>query len=238
MLTPATVDVQTLFTDILLPLAAAIGLGGAIGLEREFHGRPAGLRTHIIVCLATTMAMLVSMELFRHVPHQGPDSPLRVDPSRIAAGIFTGIGFLGAGAIMKLKSSHRGLTTAACIWFVAGLGVAIGTGAYALAIAGTLLAIGVLMLLARLEHHLRPETYREIIVVAARSDGLLERMAETVAGLGMVIQSHEFEEEVEKGLIRAVFSVRFRRAHLGEEVLRRLRALPGVRTIGWRNVAT
>jgi putative Mg2+ transporter-C (MgtC) family protein len=233
----AIVDAQMLFSDVLLPLAAATVLGGAIGLEREFHGRPAGLRTHIIVCLGSTMIMLVSMQLYHLFPTMGMTS--RPDPGRIAAGILTGIGFLGAGAIMKLKSTNRGLTTAACIWFVAALGIVVGVGAYALAVAGTILALGVLMLLARLEHHLGADTYRELILVAARADDLLDRVTTVLTELGITVQAHEFEEEIEKNQIRAIFSVRYRRGGVSEEVLlRRLRALPGVRTIGWRTAAT
>lgn len=231
----AMIDADVFLGDVLLPLVAALVLGGVIGLEREFHGRAAGLRTHIMVCLGTTMAMVVPMQLYHILP---TDSSLRVDPGRMAAGIMTGIGFIGAGAVMNRRSATRGLTTAACIWFVAALGIVVGVKAYALAAAGTLLALGVLMLLAQFEHHLRPDTYREILLVAKCSEGLLDRAGAVIAELGMAVQSQEFEEEIEKGQVRAVFRVRFRRAHLGEEALRRLRELPGVKTIGWRMVAT
>jgi len=224
--------------ESIVRMLLAVALGGAIGLEREQHGRSAGLRTHIMVCLGTTMAMVVSMQLYRLLPATMADSALRVDPTRIAAGILTGIGFIGAGAIMKLKSSTRGLTTAACIWFVAALGVVIGVGAYPTAAAGTLLALGVLMLLTRFEHRLRPNTYREIIVVAAQSDELFAQVKAVFDGLGMTVQSYEYEDELEKRQIRAVFNVKFPRAHLGEETLRRLREIPGVRVVGWRAVAT
>lgn len=230
---------QEFVAEILLPLLAAAILGGAIGLEREFHGRPAGLRTHIMVCLGSAMVMLVSTRLQTLLPTLTPDSALRVDPGRIAAGIVTGIGFLGAGAIMKLKSTHRGLTTAACIWFVAALGVVVGVRAYAMGVAGTLLALAVLMLLTRVEGAMRPDTYREIVVVAARSEDLLQRVRAALAGLGMTVQSSEFEEEIERNQVRMVLNVRFRRGGVSEDaVLRHLRELPGVRTLGWRTVAT
>jgi len=237
MLVSAMVDGDVFFGDILLPLLAACLLGGAIGLERELRGRPAGFRTHIMVCLGATMAMLVSMHLQRFL-NASDASPVRFDPGRTAAGILTGIGFIGAGAVMKLKSSNRGLTTAACIWFVAALGVVVGAGQYALAIAATLSALAVLLLLSRLEEVLRPHWYRELIVVATRSDDLFPRVKEVLAELGMTVQSYELEEEIEKNQIRALFSVRFPRAHLGEEMARRLREVPGVRTIIWRPVAT
>lgn len=240
MLPLAVLTSQGLVLDqMVVPLALAAGLSGLIGLERELHGRAAGLRTHIMVCLGTTMAMVVSMQLYQRLP---AESSLRVDPSRIAAGVLTGIGFLGAGAIMKLKSTHRGLTTAACIWFVASLGIAIGAGAYALAIVSTLLALLVLLLLARLEHRLHADTYREITLVAECGDGaeeVVQRAHETIERQGMHVQSREFDESIEQRRIHATFNVRFRRGLASEQVVfRRLRELPGVKSIGWRNVAT
>ncbi len=237
MLWAATVTAEAAFPgEVLLPLALATVLSGLIGLERELHGRAAGLRTHIMVCLGTTMAMLVSMALCRNL---SAGSGWRPDPGRIAAGVLTGIGFLGAGAIVKLKSTHRGLTTAACIWFVASLGVVIGAGAYALAVGGTLMALAVLLILKVLEHQVRPDVYREIVVVGNRADDLLARARQTIVGMGLAILSEEFEDEIEKGIVRAVFSVRFRRGLQSEEVvLRHLRELPGVKSITWRTVAS
>jgi len=240
MPTLAMVDADVFFGDILLPLAVAVLLGGAIGLERELHGRAAGLRTHIMVCLGTTMAIVVSMELYRRLP---AESMLRLDPGRIAAGVLTGIGFIGAGAIMKLKSMHRGLTTAACIWFVAALGIAIGAGAYSMAFAGTLLALLVLMVLSRLEHRLHPDAYREIVFEAdcgeEGAERVVERARETVERQGMRVQSQEFDDDLERCRVRATFNVRFRRGLASEQVVfRHLRELPGVKLVGWRNVAT
>ena len=100
-------------------LLLAILLGGAIGLERESRGRPAGLRTHILVCLGATIIMIASTRMGELTQALSPASRIQVDPGRIAAGIVTGIGFLGAGAIIRIGDLVRGLTTAGCIWFVA-----------------------------------------------------------------------------------------------------------------------
>ncbi len=239
MLALAIVDADVFFGDIVLPLVASVVLGGLIGLERELHGRAAGLRTHIMVCLGTTLAMLISMALHSRLP---ADSSLRVDPSRIAAGVLTGVGFLGAGAIIKLKSMHRGLTTAACIWFVAALGIVIGAGACTLAVAGTLAALAVLMLLAAFEHRMHADAYRELHLAAECETGaeaMVTRAREIIERNGMQVQSQEFDEELERRQVRVVFSVRFRRGLASEEVVfRHLREMPGVKSIGWRNVAT
>ncbi len=113
--------------DMLLRLLAAVGAGACIGYERSFHGRPAGLRTHVLVCLASSVLMLVTVYEDQWV-HLVGDS--RLDPTRMAQGIMTGIGFLGAGVIVKEGMNVRGLTTAASIWITAAIGVLAGVGLF------------------------------------------------------------------------------------------------------------
>jgi putative Mg2+ transporter-C (MgtC) family protein len=128
-----------------LRLILAILLGGVIGLERESAQKPAGLRTNILVCLGTTIFILITLMAFEEYP-QSP-----VDITRIAAGIITGIGFLGAGTILRTETGIQGLTSAATIWLVCGIGMAIGMGYYALALVGAFLGFAVLRLLPLLE---------------------------------------------------------------------------------------
>ena len=114
-------------------------LGGLIGVEREMHGKPAGFRTHVLICMGATMFALLSIFI--------GDSPAsNVDISRIAAGIVTGIGFLAAGTIFMDKDKVRGLTTAADIWVLAAIGMAVGFGFYFFAAAGTAIALAVLVI--------------------------------------------------------------------------------------------
>src|SRR5512143_2193375 len=113
--------------DILARLLVATFAGGLIGLERTYHGRPAGFRTHTLVCTASSLLMLLTVyqwELLKGVPLE----TVRVDPTRMAQGIMTGIGFLGAGVIMKEGLTVRGLTTAASIWVTAAIGILVGIG--------------------------------------------------------------------------------------------------------------
>lgn len=131
--------------EIGLRLILAVLLGGLIGIEREAAHKPAGLRTNILVCLGTTVFILISLKAFE----DNPKSP--VDITRIAAGIITGIGFLGAGTILRTGRNVQGLTSAATIWFVCGIGMATGMGYYALAIVSALLGFIILKLLAVLE---------------------------------------------------------------------------------------
>lgn len=152
-----------------LPLLYALILGGVIGLEREFSGRPAGLRTHVLVCISSTMLIMMSHQLGTHGFDEA-NGRFVFDPNRMAAGIVTGIGFLGAATVLRAGDILRGLTTAACIWFVAGLGIVLGNEEYALAIVGTGTALVVLTVLNRLTVFIRPVLYRRLLVVHSRPD--------------------------------------------------------------------
>ncbi len=121
--------------EMTLRLAAAVILGAAIGYEREITGRPAGLRTHLIIALASATFMLVSTQ-FVFFQHYTKGNPIAVDTSRIAASVVTGVGFLGAGAILRTGIGVQGLTTAASLWLVAALGIAAG-GRHALSRGGS-----------------------------------------------------------------------------------------------------
>jgi putative Mg2+ transporter-C (MgtC) family protein len=148
--------------EILLRLAVAAGLGAAVGLERELRERQAGLRTHLLVCVGAALFTLVSAYAFTGV---------RVDPTRIAAQVVTGIGFLGAGAIIRQGLSIRGLTTAATLWLVAAIGMAAGAGYYAAALittAGALVTLGPLRIIAwHGTRRFRPAVERLLVEVPA-----------------------------------------------------------------------
>lgn len=150
----------------VVPLVLAVVLGGAIGLERELSGRPAGLRTHILVCLSSTLLILVSRAVTPPAGVLGDAGSVVFDPNRMGAGIVTGIGFLGAATVLRSGDVLRGLTTAACIWFVAGLGIVLGTHQFALAIVGTAIVLLVLTVVNRLASLIRPLVYRRLIVIA------------------------------------------------------------------------
>ena len=135
---------------IIFGLFSSAILGGIIGLEREQKGSDAGLRTHVLVCLGSCLIMQVSIRVFELYKDVGT-----VDPSRIAAGVITGIGFLGAGAIMRSTHSIKGLTTAASVWVAAGIGLAAGCGFYSGAIATTVITFFVLNALGKFEKYVK-----------------------------------------------------------------------------------
>ena len=130
-------------------LLVAMFLGGLIGMERQTRGRSAGLRTNILVCLGSA-AIIVAFQKLSLEFSMGAESAIRMDPARAAAGVITGIGFLGAGTIVKSQDFVRGLTTAASIWVVSAVGVTVGLGEYVIAVVLTLLVLFSLYALHRL----------------------------------------------------------------------------------------
>jgi len=138
--------------SIIIRLTLSVVLGGLIGLERQLHRRTAGLRTHILVCLGSCLIMLTSLFIFDIYKDKVP-----LDPARIAAGVITGIGFLGAGAIIQERASVRGLTTAASLWVVAGIGLAVGCGFYLASIFTAVLSLIVLLFLRQFENKILGE---------------------------------------------------------------------------------
>ena len=163
----------TEFLDIFGKFGLAVLLAGILGLERQLKGRAAGLRTHVLVCLGSTLAMIVSDYVALQWGQGG--APIWLDRGRIAAGIITGVGFLGAGAIMTVANEQRGLTTAAMLWFVAALGIAIGLGYYMLAICATCFAYAVVRGMKYLERYI--PAYESYFLTVRLPRGL-ERMDE------------------------------------------------------------
>lgn len=154
---------------VLGRLLWALLAGCIIGLERSLHGRPAGLRTHALVCMASTLLMLLTVyqwELLKGMPLE----TIRVDPTRMAQGVMTGIGFLGAGVIMKEKLTIRGLTTAASIWMTAAVGIIIGMGFLAPALYATALTLIVLSVLGWTERRLPTRRYARLTVSFKQHD--------------------------------------------------------------------
>lgn len=150
--------IDTELFPIILHLLIAWAVGSVIGLERSFHGRPAGFRTHALVCVTSALLMMVTTYQWQWLG-SAPLETVQTDPTRMAQGIMTGIGFLGAGVIFKEGLSVRGLTTAASIWITAGLGILIGVGFYFPAFVGTAIAIGTLSIFRLVENRLPTHVY-------------------------------------------------------------------------------
>ncbi len=154
-------------------LLASVGAGGLIGFERSFRGRPAGFRTHTLVCLASAVLMLVTVFEWQWVQARTMDT-IRMDPTRMAQGIMTGIGFLGAGVIFKEALSVRGLTTAASIWVTAAIGILIGVGFYFPAAVTTVLVLFVLSVFQWIEARMPVQNYARLDLAVPRDAAMDE----------------------------------------------------------------
>lgn len=184
-------------THIARLLLAAF-LGGLIGFERDVHGRPAGLRTNLLVSMGSAIFVILSEYISLAGPPIGEGMVSTNDPARIAAQVVTGIGFLGAGAIIKEGLTIRGLTTAACLWIVAGIGMAAGAGYYSVAIAATFISLASLIGLSYFEKFYPKDSYRKLTITTT-SDADVSKIIDTVKNKYLKIILFNFERNYDTG---------------------------------------
>ena len=171
--------------EIIFKLALACVLGALIGLERESLNRPAGLRTYTLVCVGSALAMIVSIDIYMQYYQT-----VNADPGRIAAQVISGIGFLGAGTIMREGASVRGLTTAAGLWVVACIGLAVGAGLYIPAVATTILILFVLIYFIRFEQFFTGmREYKGLVIVVEDRPGQVGNIGSILGDMGVLIKN-------------------------------------------------
>ncbi|HHV16342.1 MAG TPA: MgtC/SapB family protein [Gelria sp.] len=171
--------------EIIFKLALACILGALIGLERESLNRPAGLRTYTLVCVGSTLAMIVSIDIYMQYYQT-----VNADPGRIAAQVVSGIGFLGAGTIMREGASVRGLTTAAGLWVVACIGLAIGAGLYIPAVASTILILFVLIYFVQFEQLFTGmREFKGLVIVVEDRPGQVGDIGSILGDMGVLIKN-------------------------------------------------
>ena len=219
-------------TEMVLRLGVAAVLGGMIGIERERHGRPAGFRTHILVSLGSALIMMVSLYIYEiFIQFQTANYSSGVDPGRVAAMVVAGIGFIGAGTIMQSRGSIWGLTTAACLWVSAGLGLAAGCGYYTPAIIATLISLITLVLLKRpVERLVRKDWYYQLDVEMEGSEEGLKRIREILDDYGACILKIDYRKDVSQREILYMINLRLRRI-MEYAVISRISNLEGVRRV-------
>jgi len=171
--------------EVVFKLALAGILGGLIGLERESLSRPAGLRTYTLVCVGSTLAMIVSIDIYLQYYHT-----VNADPGRIAAQVVSGIGFLGAGTIMREGTTVQGLTTAAGLWVVACIGLAVGAVLYLPAVATTLLILFVLIYFVRFEQRFTGRReYKGLVLVVEDRPGQVGVIGSLLGEMNVLIKN-------------------------------------------------
>lgn len=205
--------------------------GAIIGLEREVHGRPAGLRTHLLVAAGSCLMMIVSESFFLKYGDQLGTGVVRIDPSRVAAQIITGIGFLGAGVIIKEGLIVRGLTTAASLWMVAGIGMAYGMGMFTIGSIGTAVALFSLLFLKKLEPRIKKDRYLHLTVTARADPDVYPQLEKIFSENKLRITDIEADLDIENNQIVYRIVLTQHKVRIGREMCKILSEIDGVQRI-------
>ncbi len=209
-------------------LALAAVLSGLIGYEREVHGRAAGLRTTILVGVGSCLIMIISM--YMHTVYSGVAD---VDPGRIAAQVVSGIGFLGAGTIIRYGASVRGLTTAAGLWAVAGIGLAVGCGFYPAALIATIIIFLVLVALSRFERRIRKQFDKTLKIEMIGGIEKFCLVTKTIAGFQAQIKDIEVKPISGENTFKIILHLELYNQKLSNEIAESLVGVEGVTSVKW-----
>jgi len=203
-------------------------LAGIIGYERERHGRAAGFRTHILVGIGACLVMMTGIYLMESLA-----GTVAVDPTRMAAQVISGIGFLGAGTIIRFRASVVGLTTAASLWAVAGIGLAVGSGFLWGGSAGAVVVIVILYGFSRIERSIRRGWYRTLVVEAPSGADALAQIRRVLAAYDVEIRDFDIKEGERAGLSHVELNLKLLNQEQQEEILSNLLHIQGVGRAHW-----
>jgi putative Mg2+ transporter-C (MgtC) family protein len=181
--------------ELIARIAVGAALGGVIGYERDRHGRPVGLRTHLIVAMAAATFMVISSQ-FVYLQHYGKDDLVEVDTSRIAASVVSAVGFLAGGAILRTGVTVQGLTTAAGLWLVTAIGMSAGAGMYAISVVVTAMGITALTVLRRLEDKNDHLVGRRVSLMLSSAE-VLERVIALLKTLGVTVSEFDYDRRLD-----------------------------------------
>jgi putative Mg2+ transporter-C (MgtC) family protein len=219
--------------EILLRIALAAGAGTLLGIEREMHGRAAGLRTNLLVALASCVAMIISDAFYEEsYAQQAAAGSWHPDPARLAAGVLAGMGFLGAGVMIR-QSDHmvRGVTTAATIWFVTIIGIAFGAGAIGVGLLATVSSLMILAMIPYLESKIKIDWYSDLSVTYTSSACSIDRLVESLSPLGVLVKGMDISQDLESDRSEVILHLRYKRASavgFTKTIISLVREVPGV----------
>lgn len=218
--------------EIIIRLLIGAVLGGIIGFERSAHGRPAGFRTHLLVCVASVLIMIVS-EYYHYLSFMDT-SYIRVDPARLAAGAITGVGFLGAGVIIKTGVNVQGLTTAACLWIVSAIGLSIGSGLYTAGIASFVITFMTLWLFRLIEDKMLRLSYRFMTVIMGEG-GDVDAVTTVIRKYRSTVSGIDYERDMEKAESTYLITIALRDRALIRKILDEVSLLQSVKRVAIRS---
>jgi putative Mg2+ transporter-C (MgtC) family protein len=217
----------SLHLELLLRILVATALGAVIGLERQIHRRPAGLRTHMLVALASATFMVVSTH-FVYLQHYGKDDLVSVDASRIAAAVVAGTGFLAGGAILRTGITVQGLTTGAGLWLVSSIGLAAGGGMYPESFGATAIGLIALSVVRRFEGKEEGLVRRRLAVTTMAGEPALAAVRAAVRAQGCVVTDTDYESLPEERRLTATFDIQMPAGVAADAILRAVERVPGV----------
>ncbi len=210
-------------TDMLLRMGLSLILGGIIGFERERDSQPAGLRTHMILVVGACLTMMLSINIADQAG---------TDPSRMAAQVVSGIGFLGAGAILRYGYNVKGLTTATTLWTMAIVGMSVGMGYYLVATITTIVIIAVLSVLEVLEKKfVRINVIRNIVVDVHDRKGVIREVRKSIGQIADQLLDFSVQKSVKNKHLRIEIAARFNRSEKVENMVEQISAIDGVRAL-------
>ena len=214
--------------DLFLRLFLAAILGGFVGLEREAHGRAAGLRTHILVCVGATLIMLTGVNLAMSSQYSS-----NIDPFRMAAQVVSGIGFLGAGTIIRFRASVKGLTTAASLWAVAAVGLSIGSGFYKGAFFATALVLISLFALTRMESKMiKRDWYKTLNLVTKSGPNQLKAIREVLSDYNTEIKDFEIKK-IDEDNVNMELHLKLSNLRFSDNIISDILNIKGIEKAGW-----
>jgi len=220
--------------DIIVRTLAAFLAGLVVGWERETHGRPAGLRTNILACCAAAATMMIAENFL--VLNVNPSAAIGVDPQRLGAGILTGIGFLGAGTIMRHENFVRGVTTAASLWFVTVLGLAFGSGFFAIGFIGLAVALAALFVLPGFESNIKSDWYTTLRVTTTLDALSEEELRRRIQALGPEVSRMKLDYDLSQKQKTLTCDLKLKRSeniNVGQTVVKDLALCVGVVRVEW-----
>lgn len=224
--------------ELLLRLGLAFGTAAVLGFERESHGRAAGLRTLILVCMAAAVTGILSEAYYQQSGVVDGTAPggWRPDPARLGAGLFAGMGFLGAGAIVRQGPFVRGVTTAALLWFITVLGLCYGSGEYRLGLAGTAVAALAIFALPKVEAWISNDRYATLEVRLNAQAPAVDAIVQSVEEEGVVVKSIALRHDVSERVRTVTMHLKFKHREpvaLPDRVVERMARTPGVMSVSW-----
>ncbi len=214
------------YLEIIKRLLLALVLSGIIGFERESINKPAGFRTHILVCIGSTVIMLTGIKM-----HQIYQYQVNIDPTRLGAQVISGIGFLGAGTIIREGTTIRGLTTAATLWAIACIGLAIGAGFYMISLVAFFCILITLLFFAKIEEYYVARKHLQYIsIVSMNQLGQLGKIGEILGSMDIAIKSIEMDTSDDEKIIFQ-FTLQVPSSIKKEEFIKKISEMPGILSV-------